>query len=313
MHTLAALIAALSASLHGAIASEPNLQPETLPAERPSPFYHTERDIVYAQRDGSDPGLTSLDVYTPVVQTDAPRPVLVFVHGGGWSIGDKRRVQRKPYWATSNGWVFVSINYRLSPDVMHPEHARDTAAAIAFIRDHAEGWGGDPGNIAIIGHSAGAHLAGIIASEETLLGEYGMSPGDLAGVVLLDGAGYNLPVRMSNLPAFGALARMYRDAFGDDPDLWVLASPTLQAMPGDDLPPLFCVHAGDRKESFREGTDLVAAWIGTGAHATLYHAADKDHGGINRQLGIPGDADTDAIGSFLSTVLGEAATGENDG
>lgn len=286
-------------------AAEPSLvvaEPEQAP-DRSASIYQVERDILFVERDGADPRLTSLDVYTPTEKADTPRPVLVFIHGGGWAIGDKRAVQRKPLWATQNGWVFVSINYRLSPDVMHPEHARDASAAIAYVRDNAKRWGGDPGNIAVIGHSAGAHIAGIVACEETLLGEHGMAPADLSGVVLLDGAGYNLPVRMTTLPPFGLTKRWYRDAFGDDPALWEIASPTLQAMPGDDLPPLFCVHAGDRKESQREGAELVAAWLETGAEATLYHAPDKDHGGINRQLGRTGDADTQAIQVFLEGVF----------
>jgi acetyl esterase/lipase len=271
--------------------------------ERASPFFVAHRDLVYAERPDSESLLTSLDVYVPREEADEPRPILVYIHGGGWAVGDKAAVQRKPYWAAGHGWVFVSINYRLSPEVMHPEHARDTAAAIAYVRDHAEQWGGDPENIAIMGHSAGAHLAGIVACDESLLAEHGMTTDQLAGVVLLDGAGYNLPVRMTNLPKFGLLTGRYRDAFGDDPDLWTQASPTLQAQPGDNLAPLFCVHAGDREESRVEGSGLVAAWSNAGATSELYHAPDKDHAGINRRLGQPRDPDTRAIEMFLIGVF----------
>jgi len=274
--------------------------------ERFNAWAEVRRDIAYIDRPGSDPALTSLDVYTPTKDPDAGlRPILVFVHGGAWAIGDKANVQRKPSWAAANGWVFVSINYRLSPDVMHPEHARDAAAAIAFVRDHAERWGGDPGKIAIMGHSAGAHLAGIVAAEESLLGEHTMTTDQLVGVVLLDGAGYNLPGRMATLPPTGLTTRWYRDAFGDDPNLWVQGSPTLQAQADDRLAPLFCVHAGDRAESRVEGEGLVKAWQGTGARGTLYHAPNKNHSGINRQLGRAGDADTNAIEAFLRGVFAD--------
>lgn len=260
------------------------------------------RGIVYAERDGVDTRQTSLDVYP--VAGEKPAPVLVYIHGGGWSTGDKSMVQAKPAWAEREGWVLVSVNYRLSPAVRHPEHARDVASAIAWVHAHIAEYGGDPARIAVMGHSAGAHLAGIVATDESLLGEVGMKPADLAGVVLLDGAGYNLPRRMRVLPP-GRLGTMYHDAFGDDPALWESASPYLQAKEGDTLPPLFCVHAGDRAESRVEGRELVGVWQRTGARAELYHAPDKDHASLNHEMGVPTDPDTAAVQAFLGSVFAE--------
>ncbi|MCC5823046.1 MAG: alpha/beta hydrolase [Phycisphaerales bacterium] len=262
-----------------------------------------QRGIRYIHREGVPARRTSLDVHRPaVIDRDQLMPILLYIHGGGWSIGDKAMVGHKPSWAARHGWVFVSVNYRLSPDVMHPEHARDVAAAVAWVKANARSFNGDPERIALMGHSAGAHLAAIVASDESLLAEHDLTPADLAGVVLLDGAGYNLPRRMKTVPP-GRLGTMYAQAFGTDPELWERASPTLQARPGDTLPPLFCVHAGRRVEARVEGREIVAAWHAAGADAALHHAPTKDHMTINRALGTEGDPDTAAIAAFLTRAF----------
>lgn len=260
-------------------------------------------DVVYAHREGSDAGRTSLDVYVPK-DLDALAPVLIFVHGGGWSIGDKSRVQYKPRWATSNGWVFVSVNYRLSPEVMHPEHARDVASAIDFVLDHAPDYSIDPGRVTLMGHSAGAHLAAIVCSDESLLAEHDRTAGEIDALVLLDGAGYNLNEVMPGLPRFGPLQKMYRGAFGeDDPQLWERASPALQADERDQLPALLAVHAGNRKESEHASIELVGTWSAAGCDARVYHAIHKNHASLNRELGKARDEDTPIIEAFISEFI----------
>lgn len=307
---LTLMLAMLLAPAQPPVAALPDAHPDALVEPEPDeaapeplvldPGITIQRDIRYTERDGVPGRRNSLDIHRPAaIDPDEPLPILIFIHGGGWSIGDKSRVGHKPAWAAGHGWVLVSVNYRLSPDVMHPEHARDVAAAVAWVRANAGSFNGDPARIALMGHSAGAHLAAIVASDESLLGEHGLAPSDLAGVVLLDGAGYNLPQRM-RLPAPGRVGEMYRDAFGTDPKVWELASPTLQAKPGDTLPPLFCVHAGQRLEARIQGRDIVRAWRATGADAILHHAPEKDHMTINRDLGAQGDPDSEAVAGFLS-------------
>ncbi len=276
--------------------------PQGAPGPAQQPVQGVHRDVQYAQRAWTRKGLTSLDVYTP--QGDgAKRPILLYIHGGGWAIGDKRLVQHKPEWANAHGWVFVSVNYRLSPRVEHPEHARDVAEAIAYVHEHAAQWGGDPEQIVIMGHSAGAHLAAIVASEESLLGAHDLKPSDLAGVVLLDGAGYNIPEQMQSPLLTGQVREMFETAFGDDESLWVDASPTLQAKPGDELPPLLAIHVGNRARSRVESVALVNAWEAAGAGAQIHHASDKDHAGINKLLGKENDPDTEVVETFIMSVL----------
>jgi len=288
---------------------EPDLAPEAptqavVVVETPvAMVMESTKDIQYINRPWTRKALTSLDVYQPVREdgyedATVDRPILIFIHGGGWAFGDKKRLEHKAEMALRNGWVYVSINYRLSPRVKHPEHSRDAAAAIAYVRDHAEEFGGDPDNIVIMGHSAGAHIAGIVASDEDLLGEYEMQPSELNGVVLLDGAGYDIPNQMNSRALNGTTRKMYENAFGEDEDVWVQASPTLQAKPGDDLPPLLAVHI-DRYQSRLETPKLVEAWQKSGAEAQLHYAPEPDHKGINTNIGIKNDPDSQVVEVFI--------------
>ncbi len=105
-----------------------------------------------------------LDVLTRrgVVPVDAP--VLVYIHGGAWVIGDKRE-QGIPmmHELVQRGWVCVAVNYRLSPRATWPAHVVDCKRAVAWVREHIAGYGGDPGFIAVAGGSAGGHLSALLA------------------------------------------------------------------------------------------------------------------------------------------------------
>jgi acetyl esterase/lipase len=104
-----------------------------------------------------------LDVYRDRSRPTG-RPVLVYVHGGGWVVGDKRE-QGRPLMLhlAAHGWVCVTVNYRLSPKATFPDHLVDVKRAIAWTRAHAEEYGGDPSYLVVAGGSAGGHLAALAA------------------------------------------------------------------------------------------------------------------------------------------------------
>ena len=91
-------------------------------------------------------------------------PVMVYVHGGAWVMGDKRE-QGKPmmFELVTRGWVCVAVNYRLSPAATWPDHIVDVKRALAWVKEHIAGYGGDPGFVAISGGSAGGHLCALLA------------------------------------------------------------------------------------------------------------------------------------------------------
>ncbi|RYI97968.1 MAG: alpha/beta hydrolase, partial [Actinomycetales bacterium] len=119
-----------------------------------------EKDIPYAPEHGKR-GL--LDVYRPAEPAENA-PVLLQVHGGGWTIGtkDQQGIPLMQHLA-AKGWVCVAINYRLAPRDPFPAQIIDVKRAIAWIREHIEEYGGDPDYVAITGGSAGGHLTALAA------------------------------------------------------------------------------------------------------------------------------------------------------
>jgi len=134
MRALAALLVALLAS----------------PLAAGEPKVH--RDLAYGDPENER---QTLDVYAPA--EGASHPVVVWVHGGGWQAGDKKDVDKKPQAFVDRGFVFVSVNYRLLPDkATIKQMAGDVAKAVRWTHDHARDYGGDPGALFVMGHSAGA-------------------------------------------------------------------------------------------------------------------------------------------------------------
>ncbi|MCR4316931.1 MAG: alpha/beta hydrolase [Planctomycetes bacterium] len=259
------------------------------------------KDVVYAEREGFDPKLTSYDVYAPKEITGAP--VMIFIHGGAWAIGDKRGVDKKVEYFTGLGFVFVTINYRLSPAIVHPEHIIDVAAAIAHVYKHAEDYGCDKEKLFVMGHSAGAHLAALISTDESRLAEHDLELGIIRGTILLDGAGYDIPERIAR--GNQVSVNMYQTAFTDDPLVWEDASPQIHAKEERDYPPHLIIHVANRAESREQSEALADALISSGGSAYVLPAAGKTHETVNRELGLENDVPTKALGEFLRCILGD--------
>jgi len=142
-----------------------------------------QRDIAY----GSD-GLQRLDVFTPDGAKGGKLPVLLFVHGGGFTRGDKHGAfypDNITLWAAKNGMVGVNIDYRLAPQDPWPAGVKDLAAAIAWSKANIARYGGDPNRIVLFGHSAGAnHVADYAAHPEVR----GAEASSVKGVILLSPA-----------------------------------------------------------------------------------------------------------------------------
>jgi len=265
----------------------------------PKPSIQIYKDIRYQQVTGVDPDLLSLDIYTPT--SSGLHTVIVMIHGGSWRGGTKDTLVVagiKSLFFTSKNFVFVSINYRLSPAVIHPVPVEDVAAALAWIYLHIFKYGGDPQKLYIMGHSSGAQLAALVATDERYLGLNGLKLSILHGVILLDAAGLDIPGTMSPSSAF-----MYTTAFGSNPTVWADASPINHVAPGKGIPPFLVCVAGQVPAFGQSSQQFASQLNASGIHARLVIALDKTHASINDDVGTLLDPVTESILSFIRMTL----------
>ncbi len=256
------------------------------------------RDIPYAGKDGH--ARQKLDLHLPEKTPEKPRPVFILIHGGGWRMGDKANANfagAKIRWLLDSGYLVVSVNYRLSPEVKHPAHVEDVCKAIAWVQKHVSKHGGDPERLYLLGHSAGAHLAALAAVDAPRLKAAGADPAAIRGAVLLDGAGYDIPRQYPVLREESPIRSMYRQAFTDDPVKQRDASPVhrVAAKP----PPFLILHVASRPDAARQARLLARALREKGGHAEIAAIPGKTHATINSDCGKPDDPVTKAIGAFL--------------
>ncbi len=181
-------------------------------------------DVRYATIAGVDPKFLSLDIHAP--KNAKAAPVVVYVHGGYWKAGDKANTGNLPQFFCGHGFVFVTINYRLAPAAKHPALTQDVARAVAWVHDHIARHGGDPAQIFLTGHSAGAHLVALLGTDAKRLGELGKPLSILRGVIPLDSAAMDIRDIAANDRRTDS---PYRAAFGDEPSAWADASPIVHA------------------------------------------------------------------------------------
>jgi acetyl esterase/lipase len=191
-----------------------------------------------------------LDVIRPRVPPSArPAPVMVYIHGGAWMIGNKEE-QGKPmlYELVARGWVCVTINYRLSPAATWPDHIVDCKRAIAWVREHIGEYGGDPSFIALSGGSAGGHLCALAAlTANDPVWQPGFEDADtsvdacvpLYGVMEMTGS----PTGMGRYGS-GFMKMLEKDVMktskAEHPEIFERASPTARVHA--DAPPFFVLH-----------------------------------------------------------------------
>jgi len=208
------------------------------------PEITAEANLRYLEVAGADPRLTSLDVFRPAA-AGSRRPIVIFVHGGGMSAGDKSSatlVENKARFFPAHGFIFVSVNYRLAPEVRQPVLTRDVAAAVGFVRARASAWGGDPDALFLIGHSAGAQLVIELVTDAPLLEKFAVPPMAIRGAVMVDTTLYDIPFALPFPDSDGLQREIVEMAYGNSPTQWVAASPINRL--GHGLPPpLLLFHA----------------------------------------------------------------------
>lgn len=244
-------------------------------------------DIPFADRDGA---VLTLDVH--IGPGTGPLPVLIWIHGGGWALGDSRLGEEKIIWPYARtGLAVVSINYRLSDTATHPGPLEDAVDAIAWVREHAADFPFDVDSIFVGGGSAGGHIAALIGLNPSFRG--GVTD-TVRGIVAL----YPVtdPIRwdaelIATSPRPGSFAERSREQRGG-PLLYPGAkhlggspvldpTPFLAASPIDSTrtPPFLILHgSNDSSVPVTHGIELYEHLVAAGAEASLLLLSDGDHG-----------------------------------
>jgi acetyl esterase/lipase len=152
--------------------------------------YRGRMDVAY----GADPR-QRLDIYHPLgLAPQGGAPVVLFFYGGNWTRGERADYRFVGEALAANGIVTLVADYRLSPQVRWDGLLRDSAQALAWTLAHAADEGGDPRRVMVMGHSAGAYNAAMLALDPRWLGALGLKPDRLAGWIGLAGPYDFLPI-----------------------------------------------------------------------------------------------------------------------
>lgn len=247
--------------------------------------------VEYNQLSGVDSNSLSLDIYYNK-EVATKKPIVIFVHGGGWAIGDKAdQIQNKATLFQSLNYVFVSINYRLSPipyelnnpnRIKYPTHNNDVADAIKWVVDNIEQYGGNPNKIALLGHSAGAQLVALTGTNKSFLENVGLSLSALKGVAVIDTKGYDvLDLVLNN-------KNLYINTFGTNSAENIAASPLYQVENGVTYPSFFIARRGSTQR-LAIANDFIDSLESKGVSVSQVKANIYTHTGINKAIGKPNE------------------------
>jgi len=254
-----------------------------------------EHDVPYAETKNAR---QTLDVFSPPEGKD--HPIVVWIHGGGWQAGDKKDVHLKPQAFVDRGFVFVSVNYRLLPEVTISQMGGDVAKAMRWVIDHAKDFGGDPNTLFVMGHSAGAQLAALVCTDDRYLKAEKIPLTSIRGCVPVDGDTYDVPMQIATVEE--RRATIYKKKFGDE-EMRKELSPVTHVVKGKTIPPFLILHVADHPETGGQSQRLVKALRDAGFSATAFPAKGKTHGTIDSELGMADDGPTKAMFEFVDKIL----------
>jgi acetyl esterase len=210
---------------------------------------HASETVTYARPGGED---LKLDVWRPPGdngggnEAEAGRPAVVVVHGGGWRSGSRGEFPEWNAWLADEGYVVFDIDYRLAPPPSWQDAPGDVRCAVAWVKENAGPYGVDPERVALMGRSAGGHLALLTAYTEASALPSGCEVRNGQDAAVAAVAAFYPPTDLAGLSSSGYLAGMDRFLGGTRralPDRYRLLSPVERVDPGD--PPTFLVHGGD--------------------------------------------------------------------
>lgn len=251
-----------------------------------------------------------LDIYVPKETTLDKLPVMIFVHGGAWTnfFGNKdkrRNYLLKGIYFTNNDFILVNINYRVYPDFDFPTYPKDVSKAISWVYENIEDYNGNKDLIFIKGHSAGAQLVSLVATDEKYLKENNLNLNVLKGVVLLEGVGYDI-LRAKEFDIDSQMVNRYlMFPFGDDNSILKEASSINYIEKNKNIPSMILFTA--ENTIFRiakiEALDFYLRLIDSDVYAEYYISPRKNHSTLNRYFGEEDDFTTHKTKLFLDRII----------
>ena len=218
--------------------------------------------------------------------------MIIFWYGGGWVDGNKDFYRFVGAALAQLGYVTILPNYRVYPEVKFPTFIEDAARAVAWTAQHAADYGADPHRIVLMGHSAGAHMAAMLALNHTYLERAGADPHDIVGLIGLSGP-YQLAPNTKVLNTIFSAPYTAHD--------WQVL-PYVSA----DAPPALLLHGGaDTLVWPSNSEDLSAALRAQGVKAESIIYPGRGHGDTVASLSVPARGRTSAladIAQFMRTL-----------
>jgi acetyl esterase/lipase len=247
---------------------------------------HRHADVPYVAASAPDFDAKNhlLDIYQPKAKATAPRPVVLFIHGGSWNSGSKNDILYKAIGRrlARQGFVGVVISYRLSPQALVPQQADDCARALAWTVQHITEYGGDPARIVLMGHSAGGGLAALLATgSDTLLASHGLPARAVHAVLLDDPAGLDMLDYLTKMQYPNDA--QYLVPFSKDPAVWRQTSALYHVRAG--APPYSIYIGGDTYPSISSSGERFRQRLTQLGEAPKYTILPgKKHVGMVTQL-----------------------------
>jgi len=234
-------------------------------------------------------GPNRLDIY-PAAGGASNAPVLVWVHGGAWRAGNKSRVGSKAKYFTSKGYMFVSVGYTLYPRATALTQARQIGKAVSWVRANAGKYGGNGSRLALMGHSAGCHLASLATLSGAATG--------VRALICNDTRAYDLPYLASRNR--GRIPTLYSAL--NNKKYWSSWSPISYAGLKSQPPTLVAWSNGAGRDAISK--HFASALSREGTSVTRYDGTRYNHLSINSRMGAESGGITAAVTRFLESRIG---------
>jgi len=250
----------------------------------------------------------SLDIYYNS-DIETKRPVVIYVHGGGWAIWDKTsQLDNKVSLFKSLNYIFISVNYRLSPfpyklrdddRIKYPIHNEDVASSISWIIKNISSYWGDETKIALMWHSAGAHLVALTGADESFLIDEWLSFDNISGIISIDTEAYDISQQINNWEQ----QKLFENAFWNNQQQMIQASPMYNISEDKNHPPYF-IWKRDTEKTLSSHEDFIQTLKNNSVTVTEIDGSQYSHAEINDAIWNPDDTViTPAIIEFLDEIF----------